>query len=254
MSRKRLDPNVVAEWIGTADAAERALQSGTGTARAAALWEIAQGRGTTEPHVRRLVNGWRFIQSVRAGDRELAKCLERSSYNLTEIISRWHPRDPQAASKAARQYHAGELTLAQLRSSYDIAQQHGVLKPGAPPAADYLGAVRVKIEEIEPWIQGVEPTPRPFPPFGEFDLHFRGEGARELGVIVLPPRQSAAEQNARFTIDAGLILLAHHLGLTPAIAGPKGEALDRYSTWTSGIGLDRCRIIALERVVREVWM
>jgi hypothetical protein len=253
VARKRLNPNVVADWIGIANAAERALQTGTGTDRAAALWDVAQERGTTEQHVRRLVHGWRFIQSVRADDRELAECLERSSYNVTDVISRWHPRDRHAASEAAKQYHAGNLTLAQIRAGYESSQHHGRSKVSAPPTPDYLDAVRGKIEDIEPWIRGLQSTPRSLPPFGKFDLSFRGEGDRELGVVVLPPRLGTNDQKARFASDAGLILLAHQMGIATIIAGPKGSVLDGYTNWIAEIGIDDCHVIELERVMREVW-
>ena len=254
MARKRLNPNVVAEWIGIAAEAERALQLGSGQDRAAALSNVAQERGTTEQHVRRLVSGWRFIQSVRGDDRKLAECLERSSYNVTDVISRWHNLDRQAASDAAKLYHGGELTLAQLRAGYESSQLHGGSKAVVLPTEDYLAAARGKIEDVEPWIRGLVSTPRSLPPFGSFDLHFQSQGDRELGVVLLPPRLGAADQKARFATDAGLILLAHQKGVATAVAGPRGEALDRYASWIAETGLDDCRIVALDRVIRETWI
>lgn len=251
MARKRLDPNVVAEWVGIADAAERAIQSGSGSDRASALWRVAEERGTTEQHVRRLIHGWRFIQSVRAQDPELAKSLERSSYNVTDVISRWHPRAPSDASQAAKQYHAGALTLAQLRNNYEALRTQEAPKPPAPPASDYLEAVRLKVETISPWIRNLESTPHPLIPFGSYNLHFRGNDGRELGVIAIAPDD--ADEQSQFITGAGLILLGEKRGIASIIAGPKGGLLDRYANWIREIGLDDCRVIQMERVVREVW-
>ena len=61
------------------------------------------------------------------------------------------------------------------------------------------------------------------------------------------------EQKARFASDAGLILLAHQMGFATVVAGSKGEALDRYESWIAEIHLDDCRIVPLERVMRETW-
>jgi hypothetical protein len=84
-------------------------------------------------------------------------------------------------------------------------------------------------------------------------LSFRGEGDRELGVVVLPPRLGTNDQKARFASDAGLILLAHQMGIATIIAGPKGSVLDGYTNWIAEIGIDDCHVIELERVMREVW-
>ena len=114
--------------------------------------------------------------------------------------------------------------------------------------------MRGKVEDIEPWIRGLRSTQRPLPPFGKFDLSFRGEGDRELGVLVLPSRLGTNDQKVRFASDAGLILLAHQMGIATIIAGPKGSVLEGYTNWIAEIGINDCRVVALERVMREVWM
>lgn len=253
MSRKRLNPNEVAEWIALGSNAERLMAESHNATKAATMAEIADENGITEQHVRRLIAGVRFIRDVSATDRELAHALERSSYNLTEIIARWHTHDAVEASRAAIRYHRAEISLADVKHGYEGSRLQPVPAKTSDRVDVYLNAVRRKIARLDRWTGSTETAPRRIEPFGAFDLSFRQGKNQELGVLAPRPNESEKDRASRFVHDAALILAASQVGITTIVAIQSDRDPGRYGRWINDLKIDTCSVVEMTRVIQEDW-
>ena len=252
MGRARLDANVIAEWASLGRDLIAAID-GDQAQKRTIVTRTAEARSTTEQHVNRLIHGARFIASVKENDPNLAEALERSSYNVTDVVSRWHPKDAQRASDAAKAYFRKELTLSDLRMHYEATMNRGSkrrLTP-VPGSESYKDAVQARIAIIAPWTEGLESDPYPMTPFGPFDLHYATAGQGTLGVMVLATTRR--DDKAAFKDRAGAILTGAGIGFDTLVIGPEGPEVDRYDAWIQDAKIPSCRVERLIRRIVEIW-
>lgn len=253
MGRPRLSPNATADWASLGRDLITAMDGADNAQRQAIIATAASKRSTTDQHVRRLIHGARFIASVKASDPDLAEALERSSYNVADVISRWHPKDAQRASEAAKAYFRRELTLSDLRMHYEAVMERAPKRRLTPiPGSEtYKDAVRARITAIAPWTEDLESEPSPMTPFGPFDLHYAAAGRTTLGVMVLATARS--DDEAAFKDRAGAILTGAGIGFDTLVIGPEGPEADRYEAWIQDAKVPRCKVERLTRRIVEVW-